>query len=267
MHLVALLRVPDDQPAAARLLVEAAGLTHAEANMRLAAEPPALIARLPAAEASALVGRLRDQGFTALAIPQEVPGDAQRTVGHTLKLDDRALTVTPRSGPPRVMEWDRISVVLRATSAVRTRSEVTETRREGSPGLALVTGGMVMSKTVTTTQQRTTSEKEQSIYVYAADGGRAVLREQALNFQCLGKAMQPVRAANMAVLAGMLRDRAGQASYDERLLRIGTRQLPFITAGDTSFNLSAAGVQRTSTAPAVDVLAEFLRRGFEEGWI
>jgi hypothetical protein len=165
------------------------------------------------------------------------------------------------------MPWDEISVVLRATSAVRTRTAVTEKTTERSPGLAILTGGAVLSRTVERTTNQVTDEKEQSIYVYASDGSRAVLRDRAMDFRCLGAAMQPVRMANMNALARVFRERARKASYDERLTRIGTRSLPFVFAGETHFSTASVSTQRVSTAPAVDVLAEILRRGFEEGWI
>jgi hypothetical protein len=52
MKLVAIARAPQG-PDAAKALAEATGLTLAEARMRLAPEPPALLARLDADAAAA----------------------------------------------------------------------------------------------------------------------------------------------------------------------------------------------------------------------
>jgi hypothetical protein len=75
MKLVAIVRTPSSLDEAARAVADAAGVTLAEARMRLAPEPPALLARLEAEEASRLVAALRKAGLSALAVDARCPTD------------------------------------------------------------------------------------------------------------------------------------------------------------------------------------------------
>jgi len=265
MHLVALLRRPEDPAAAAQVLIEAAGVTPAEAKMRLAPEPPALLARLPEGSAQSVVEALRAAGLLALALDEAVPRDPERTVGRSLAFGPGALTVTPRAGPPLEMGWDQVTVILRAASAVRTTTDVTTTSSKFSPAMAIASGGLKLKAKVEETTRTTQSDSEQAIYLYGAGGEAAVLRERALDFSCLGKALQPVRLANLTTLVRMLRERARQAAYDERLIRLGTRPLPFVLAGETRLATGSVSTARMNTAAGVDVLAEVLRRAYEGG--
>jgi len=265
MHLVALLRRPEDPAAAARVLIDASGMTPAEAKMRLAPEPPALLARLPEDSAQAVVDALRAAELSALALDEVVPRDPERTVARTLAFGPGALTVTPRAGPRVEIPWEDVTVILRAASAVRTTTDVTTTSTKFSPAMAIATGGLKMKSKVEETTRTTQSDAEQAIYVYGAGGVAAVLRERAMDFSCLGKDVQPVRLANLATIVRMLRERAKQAAYDERLVRLGTRALPFVLAGETRMATGSVSTARMNTAPGVDVLAEVLRQAFERG--
>ena len=88
MELVAIARAPARPDDAARAVAQAAGLTLAEARMRLAPEPPALLARLESAEAGALVGGLRRLGLAALSVDARVP-HGQGALHRTLVLPGR----------------------------------------------------------------------------------------------------------------------------------------------------------------------------------
>jgi DNA-directed RNA polymerase subunit alpha len=104
MKLVAIVRPanPDD---GARALAGAAGLALAEARMRLAPEPPALLARLDAEKADALVAVLRKAGLAALAIDARYPTDEDRTVARSFVLDGAGVTLTPRfSDAARILQ-------------------------------------------------------------------------------------------------------------------------------------------------------------------
>ena len=86
---------PDE---AARALADAAGLALAEARMRLAPEPPALLARLDEGKADLLVAALRKAGVAALAIDARCPTDKDRTVAHAFAIGEASVTFTPRFG-------------------------------------------------------------------------------------------------------------------------------------------------------------------------
>ncbi len=103
------------------------------------------------------------------------------------------------------------------------------------------------------------------ILVYPGDGRAAVLAEGQLEFSCLGAGMQPSSTANMLELARRLRERARSAFYDERLLRLGRRPLPFVAALESRSQTPTSSATRTDTSDALDTLAEVMRRALLEG--
>jgi hypothetical protein len=68
MKFVAVVRPPTRPDEAVRALADVAGITVAEARMRLAPEPPALIARLKSSQAEALVAALRKAALAVIAL-------------------------------------------------------------------------------------------------------------------------------------------------------------------------------------------------------
>jgi hypothetical protein len=77
--------------------------------------------------------------------------------------------------------------------------------------------------------------------------------------------MQPSSTANMGELARRLRERARGAFYDERLMRLGRRPLPFLGGGESRTQTATATTTRTNTSEALDTLAEIMRRALVEG--
>ena len=97
MKLVAIARASARPEEAAKALADTARLTLAEARMRLAREPPAILARLEPDKADALVPALRMAGLAALALDLHVPSDKDRTVAHAFALSDVGATFSPAS--------------------------------------------------------------------------------------------------------------------------------------------------------------------------
>jgi len=266
MKIVAMVRSPEDPQQAMAALAEAADMTMAEARMRLAPEPPALLARLDDAAALALTRALSASGLAVLSVDAVAPTGA-RVLARSLVLDDpSALTITSRAGETFMAPWSALQVILRASSSVREKSERTERTQKFDLVSSVVSSGLKNTKTVERTLRSQSEETEQSIFVFADDGQSAMLRETALEFSCLGKALQPARTANMVALAQQLRARAPQAYFDDRLLRLGRRPLPFVVGG-SEVSIHGANTQqsRVSTASGVDVLAEVIRQAVGAG--
>jgi hypothetical protein len=76
--------------------------------------------------------------------------------------------------------------------------------------------------------------------------------------------MQPSSTANMAETARLLRDHASGAFYDERLLRLGRRPLPFLAPAESHAHTATVAVTRTSTTGSLDVLAEVMHQALRE---
>lgn len=265
MRLVALLRPPPNLDDAVRLLGEAVGIPPAQARMRLSPEPPALLAKLPDPEAEALSGRLRGAGLVVLNCDAEVPGDSDRTVVRTLELGEETATFAPRTGEPLQIGYAEVQVILRGLRAQREETTRTEERKRLSVGMAVATGGLKLTRKEKKTVRSSDEETEQALFVYGASGACAAIYDGEFLFSCLGPAMQPSKLANMVALSRLLRERAPTAVYDDRLLRLGRRGLPFVADREERDASTKTIRLRSDTAPALDVLAEILWRGFTEG--
>ncbi len=260
MKLVAMARVPARPDEAARAMADAAGVALAEARMRLAPEPPALVARLEASKADALAAALRRVGVAALSLDARVPSDRDRTAACSFAFTGAGATFTPRFGDPMEVSWPEVAIVLRGLRASRSEVERSEKVRGFSLTTAVATGGLKMTRTSARTVRSSEEASEQVILVYARDGRTALLAERQVDFACLGPGMQPSSTANMAELARRLRERATGAFHDERLLRLGRRPLPFLACGESRSQTATLAVTRTDTGGSLDVLAEVLRQ-------
>ncbi len=265
MRLVAIVCRPERPDEAARALAEASGAALAEARMRLAPEPPALLARLAPDRAASLVAALRRAGLAALAVDDHIPTDADRTVARTCSLGEEGLVVAPRSGAALEVAWPEVLAVLRGMRASRIEVERTEKSKRFSLGTAVATGGLLLTRTAQTTQRSSSEATEQVVLVFTRDGRAAVLSEHELNFSCLGPGMQPSSTANVVELARRLRERAKGAFHDDRLLRLGRRPLPFLAGGESRSETGTMVTTRTDTSSSLDTLAEVMRQALMEG--
>ena len=265
MKLVALVRAPAHPDEAAKAVAGAAGFTLAEARMRLAPEPPTLLVRLEPEKADALVVALRKAGLAVLALDSHCPSDRNRTVACSFAFADTTVTFTPRFGDPVEVAWLDVRAILRGLRASRSEVERTEKSRKLSLSAAVATGGLRMTSTTVKTVRSSEESTEQVILVYARDGRTATLAESEVDFSCLGPAMQPSSTGNMVELARRLRERAPGAFYDERLLRLGRRPLPFLTGGESRSQTATVTNTRTDTSGSLDVLAEVMRQALALG--
>jgi hypothetical protein len=264
VKLVALVQAPKDPEEAARVLMEAAGSTAAEARMRLAPEPPALLARLEDAAADALVARLRKAGLAALAIDARVPGEPDRLAVRTFELGGEVLQLESRAGESLEIPWGGLSLILRAQRTRRAETDKVTTAKRISIGAAIATGGLKLTRSTSSVVRSAEEQTEQLILLYAAGGRAAALAEGTLDFTCLGT-LQPSRTANLIELGNRIRARAPAARYDERLVRLGRRPLPFGAKVEQRVSTASASTLHTDTAGTVDVLAEVLWRALREG--
>ena len=265
MRYVALVRAPGAPEEAARAFALASGLTLAEARMRLAPEPPAVLARVEADKAEALVGTLRKVGAPSVALDASCPTDRDRLLVHRFSLTAVEATFTSRPGDSFRFAWPEVMAILRGLRASRTEVERTEKSRSFSVGRAVMTGGLLLSRTSTKTVRSSSEETEQVLLVYLRDGRAASLAENELEFSSLGKGMQPSSTGNMGEVARRLRENAKTAFYDERLLRLGRRPLPFLLGNDSRTETRAAVTTRSDTSESLDVLAEAMRQALAEG--
>ncbi|SES73724.1 hypothetical protein [Stigmatella erecta] len=264
MHLVACVRMPKELEAAASALGGALGLTLAEARLRLAPEPPSILARLAPEAASQLVAQLRQAGLAALVVEGGEPAQGQRLVARTATLGPTGAVFQSRAGAQLPLAWAEVSALFRGASTVRSESAVLQQKAKFSLSTAIATQGLKMSRKEESTVRSQQEETEQVLLLYGRGGQRVVLRERELDFAFLGAAMQPTRIANMGAVARLFKDKAPGAFYDERLLRLGRRPLPAFVGGETHVQLGKTSQTRLDTAEGLEVLGLALWRAVEE---
>jgi hypothetical protein len=239
MKFVALTKPPADTTAAIKVLGDLAGQVPAEARMRLAGEPPLIVARLADEDADELAAGMRAAGATALALDVDVPTDEARLVARSFAFEPGSFDLSPRSGEPLRISYGEVDLLLRGVRVHRGSTTRVETQRKFDFGRALLTQGLKMTKVEKREVTTQTENPQHFLLVYAGEASGA-LYEEEVTFQSLGKDLQPSRLANLGFITEKLRRLAPRARYDERLLRLGRRPLPF--EGDP-----------------VDVVAEILR--------
>src|SRR2546423_7626227 len=182
MKLVAIVRAPRQPEEAAKALADASGLTLAEARMRLAPEPPALLARLEPDKAAALVVSLRKGGWAALAVDVPCPTGKDRTVAHSLSFSDAGITFMPRFGDSMEVLWADVLAIMRGLRPSRSDAERTGKSRSFSVATAVATGGLKMTPTSTNTVHSPDEATEQEILVYAPQWRGPMLAQHNIGF-------------------------------------------------------------------------------------
>ncbi len=264
MRFVANAHAPSRPEEAARTMAGALGLALAEARMRMAAESPALLARLEPEAAGALVRALRQVGVAALSIDERVPTDEDRLIARSFTPTDAGAIFTPAWGPAIEITWPEVVAVLRGLRAARTEVERSEKSTSFSLATAVATGGLKLGRTSRKVVHSSEEATEQVVLVYVRDRRTVLLSERHVDFSCLREGRQPSSTGNMAELARRIRERATTAFHDDRLLRMGRRPLPFVGGGESRSTTRTMAVTSIDTAGSLDVLAEVLRQALAE---
>lgn len=200
------------------------GQALADAARSLAGVLPRILLRAVAAEeAGRLVAALEAEGFVAFAgEASAVPTDKDRVVARNLEWTDAGFAVLDGRGQRHECPFAAVSAFLRGVKLNTTTEIVKTSERRLSIGKTLATGGLPIMKTVVTTSERTTADKEGFLLVQRSDGqSDIILYEQRLNYQCLGAELQPSRHSNLVALSARLRACAPEAPLDDRITRTG----------------------------------------------
>lgn len=222
MHVVAIHSLTGDKEGLAGALAAILGVTVFEALARLRApgSGPSVVAVFAEQErAERLAVRLRTGGFhTAILNAVEIEAEAGHVNVKKVDLGKQELRIDSREGGSLILAYPDIDLVVRGTCI--SRSETTETvkSRSLSMGKALLSGGMMITKTTKSVREVTTEQREGFFSLYAKEGPPLFFRENGLVYESLGPALRPSRAANFAYLVSEIRRRCPYARYDERLL-------------------------------------------------
>jgi len=221
VNVIAIHYAPGGGEALAGPLAEALDKTAYEARARLS-DPeggPAVVARYGEIEpAWACTGRLRANGISPILLtPEDVETDARRFLVRSFELGSQGITVTSRRGDTSEISYRDLDLFLRGVRVdERTELKTTE-QRKFSMGRALLTQGLMMTKTVRKTDKVTSVAREEFFHLYADGRPPLVFRSGALDYRSFGPALQPSVQANFTLLVERMRQVLPAVPYSERL--------------------------------------------------
>jgi hypothetical protein len=227
VFVVAIHYAPGAGEALAAPLGEALDKTPYEIKARLS-DPeggPAVIARYGEIEpAWACAGRLRANNLSPILLtPEDVETDARRFLVRSFELGGQALTATSRRGETAEIAYRDLALFLRGVRVDEQTEIKTTEQRKFSMTRALVTQGLMMTKTVRKTDKVTTASREEFFQLYAAGRPPLVFRAGALDYRSFGGALQPSVQANFTQLVERMRQTFPDVRYSERLLNTQSR--------------------------------------------
>jgi hypothetical protein len=219
MQLVAIAELTGAIEAAAGPLAAAIGTTAYELKLVLNAGLPAvLLATVDPARAASVVAAIRRAGHLAVVCDRaECTPSTRMTSLRDFRLDGDGLRASADS--PARLPYQRIGAMLRATHrrTIETTEKVEE--RKFRPGMAVLTGGLVLSKKTSREVTTQAHERDQVLYVFRTDGEPPwILRERQAHYGGLGKDLRPTSLENFQTTIRQLRERSPGAAYDERLM-------------------------------------------------
>lgn len=202
-------------------LADALGKTLYEARARLSAPEggPAVVGNYAESEpAWAFAGRLRANGIAPILLPpEEVESDADRLLVRSFALGEHGIEAVARDGRTAAPAYREIALVLRGVRIDSRLMIARSEERKFSPLRAVVTGGMVVTKTTRRAEPVVTESREDFLHLYADGQPPLAFHAGALNYRSLGPDLQPSAAANFEYLADALRRVLPHARFDDRL--------------------------------------------------
>jgi hypothetical protein len=140
-------------------------------------------------------------------------------------LEATAITALGTGDEKRSLSFAGLRALIRATHAAQVDAVQIDKGRAFSPGRALLSGGIVVTKAIEKETRTRTVEKEPVLYVFSEATPPWLLCESSLKYDGLGPKLKPGRSENFLTLARILKEAAPQAFFDERLLQFRGAQL------------------------------------------
>ncbi len=218
---IALGRLPDNPTAISRA-AQIAGLAPSDGARILAGTFPRILLRT-AADPEALVAKLAAEGFLAWAsAPTQVPTDVRRVIVRSLSWTVDGFMAKDAPGAVHACPFAAVRLIQRG-ARIHTSTELEKTtQRQLNLGGALLSGGLILTKKVTKTTERTTHAKEPFLLLQRDDGAPdLMIYEHRISYQCLGPEMGPSTLGNLSLLMARLQAQCPQAPLDDRVGRPG----------------------------------------------
>jgi len=219
MQLVAIAELSGAPEATVAPLAAALGTTAYELRLVLNGGLPAVVlATVDPARAASAIAAIERTGHAAVTCRRsETTPSARMTALRGFRLDADAVLASAES--PARLRYADVGALLRAThrSTVESTEKINE--RKFRPGMAVLTGGLVLSKKTSREVTTRTDHREQVLYLFPRDGSPAwILREREAHYAGLGADLKPTSLENFQTTIQRLRERAPAAAYDDRLM-------------------------------------------------
>lgn len=227
MHIIAIHNLPEKKEALAATLAAALGATVYEALSRLRSpgRGPLVVGVFAATgPAEELVKKLRARGFDAALLKEdEIETETSGFAVRKFRFGSDALIVESRKGEGLAIDYSSIDLIIRGISISQSTTTETVKEKKFDPGMALLTSGLKMTKTIKKTIESSVQTREGFFYLYAGDQQTLIFKEGWLDYESLGAALQPTRQANFLYVLGELRRLSPEAIYDDRLLNLASQ--------------------------------------------
>jgi hypothetical protein len=266
MQIIALSRwgapLETELPALAKLL----GVVPYDLRLRIAGATPVVLTTTPdLARAKELTSLLRMRGHGIVVCDGDaVPGPNQQVAVREFVFG--ASTFECKDGPGRAIDipYVDIQALVRVAQISTAEQTTTTTEKKFNAGMAVVSGGLIMSKKVEKVAHTASETREQVLYLfrrgYTERPTPIVFRESYVRYQGLGTALKPSTILNIGTLAETLRARVPHALYDARFMTQKRK------VGLTSFGgLTNERRVETSNAPENELAAHLLALAHEQG--
>jgi len=255
MFVVALLTLARTVEGEVAALAADLGVAAYDAGQLLRSGTPSILLRTAERERVVwLLGRLRERGHDAVAFDAAavVASDVMPTV-RSFTIEPGALVCACHGRPDERVEFPDLVALVRAVHQTRTESTSTTKQTSVSLGRLALSGGLMLTKTVTKETKKSTDEREAVLYLFRRVGKPVLFGATRARYAGLGVDVRPTQAENFERVIALLRERAPDAAYDARLvaLRVGVRE----KASLAGTGVSGPGATTASSASAVDILA------------
>jgi hypothetical protein len=270
VYVVAIVELCATVEAEAVALSADVGMTVYEARLVLASGTPAIVrSTSDRAQALDLATRLRERGHdvalcdTSDVVPSQAMTSMRRfRFGPACIEIDAGPSLAHDGAPPDRLPYDDVGPLIAAVHRKRIANESESSDRKLSVGRAIMSGGIVMTKTVKRETRSTTEDREQVLYVFRRSGAKPwILREHGTNWKGHGRPVAPTAAQNFRIASQALRERAPRAPYDDRL--VGRKSAPERMA--VAGGLAGTTTTTSSSETGVDLLAHLLALSIKAG--
>jgi hypothetical protein len=156
--------------------------------------------------------------------------------------------------PNEFLPYGDVLAIVRATHRMSTASRTVTKERSFSAGRALLSGGIVMTKTTTRETKTASDDREHVVYLFRRGGERPwIMRQDQAKYHALGAQMQPTNALNFPLVVTRMRESSPTAKFDVRL--VAAKRIP---ERNVSLASTQTGVVVTSFTYGIDLLAHIL---------